>query len=80
MGIEGRISNSYCRSWPVKPKLGKITALLCSMSLKASLTWNRFVFMRDAMQIVGNGGEPRLTGDQDLASLSLTQSIKSIAS
>lgn len=64
----------------MKPKLGKITVLLYSMSSKASLTWNRFVFMREAMQMVGDGGEPRFTEDQDLASLSLTQSIKSIAS
>ena len=31
VGAEGRISDSYCRSWPMKPKLGETTLLLCLM-------------------------------------------------
>lgn len=38
------------------------------------------LFLREAMQVPGEQGDPYIALDQDLPSLSLTQSIKSTAS
>lgn len=44
--VEGKISDSHCRSWSKKPELAEIILFLCLMSSKASFRWNCLVFMR----------------------------------